>query len=394
MDQVQNINNNLPEEQEIDLVELIRLLWLNRWLIIKVTGVMMVIGLMVALFSKKEYSASCDIVLQSSTSSSSSSMSSLAALAGINLNQVQSSARALSPYVYENVISSTSYRKELMHTLIDFQKAGRPVSFYEYYTSEEFNKPTVLDYVKKYTIGLPGTILGAIRGEQPEVDYASVVGGDDSSAIETLTSKEYSCSQLLGQMVVITLDDKKGYITLTANMPEAVAAAQLAQAAFDLLQKYITKFKIAKVQSDLDFVQARFDEVKHEFESVQERRARLRDANMNTTRYSALAELERLDAEYSLIQGVYNSLAQRVEQAKISVKETTPVLTVINPVVVPNRKSKPQRAMILVAFTFLGGVLGVGLVLLTPTVAEITGAESLKRYIKTLDSESNSVAEA
>ncbi|MBQ5720179.1 MAG: lipopolysaccharide biosynthesis protein, partial [Alistipes sp.] len=112
-----------------------------------------------------------------------------------------------------------------------------------------------------------------------------------------------------------------------------------------------------------------------------------RDANMNTTRYSALAELEKLDAEYALRQGVYNSLAQRVEQAKINVKETTPVLTIINPVTIPRQKSKPRRAMILFAFTFLGVVAGMGTVLVLPTVAEITGNESLRRFIKTLPEE-------
>ena len=385
MNQLQNQINNIPEEQEIDLVELIRLMWLNRWLVIKITGVAMVLGLMVALFSKKEYTASCDIVLQSSSGSTSSSMSSLAALAGINIGQMQNNVRALSPYVYENILNSTSYRKELMYTVMDFEKADRPVSFYEYFTSEEFNKPGVMDYVKKYTIGLPGVIIGAIRGPQPESEASAV---EEGSAIETLTSEEASCVSLLSKAVVITLDDKKGYITITANMPEPVAAAQLAQAAFDILQKYITKFKIEKVQSDLDFVQERYDEAKRNFEEVQARRAKLRDANMNTTRYSALAELEKLDAEYALRQGVYNSLAQRVEQAKINVKETTPVLTVINPVTVPRQKSKPRRAMILFAFTFLGAVAGMGTVLVLPTVAEITGKESLKRFIKTLPEES------
>lgn len=384
MNQLQNQINNIPEEKEIDLVELIRLMWLNRWLVIKITGVMMLLGLMVALFSKKEYTASCDIVLQSSSGSTSSSMSSLAALAGINIGQMQNSVRALSPYVYENILNSTSYRKELMYTVMDFEKADRPVSFYEYFTSEEFNKPGVMDYVKKYTIGLPGVIIGAIRGPQPESEASAV---EEGSAIETLTSEEASCVSLLSKAVVITLDDKKGYITITANMPEPVAAAQLAQAAFDILQKYITKFKIEKVQSDLDFVQERYDEAKRNFEEVQARRAKLRDANMNTTRYSALAELEKLDAEYALRQGVYNSLAQRVEQAKINVKETTPVLTVINPVTVPRQKSKPRRAMILFAFTFLGAVAGMGTVLVLPTVAEITGKESLKRFIKTLPEE-------
>lgn len=386
MDQMQNQYTNLPEEQEIDLVELIQRMWVNRWLIVKVTAVFMVLGVLVALFSPKVFTASCDVVPQTSKSGPSSSMSSLAALAGINLNAVQS-AESLSPEVYENIMGSTTFRKELMQTMIDFEEVGHPVSFFDYYTSEEYNKPGVLSYVKKYTIGLPFTILNAIRGEQPEPDYSGV--GGDSNAIETISKDEYDAMQILGESIGISLDDKKGYVTITASMPEAVAAAQMAQATLTLLQRYITEFKIEKVQSNLDFVQERFDEAKRNFEDVQARRARLRDANMNTTRYSARTEMERLDAEYTLAQGVYTSLAQQVEQAKISVKETTPILTVIKPVTVPYKKSKPQRAMILFAFTFLGAVAGMGCVLLVPAVAEIVGSERMKRFVKELPAKSD-----
>lgn len=385
MDQIQNQYNIIPEEQEIDLIELIQRMWVNRWLIVKVTAVFMVVGVLVALFSAKVYTASCDVVPQTSKSGPSSSMSSLAALAGINLNAAQS-AESLSPNVYENIMGSTTFRKELMQTMIDFEEVGHPVSFFDYYTSKEYNKPSVFSYIKKYTIGLPFTILNAIRGEQPEPDYSGV--GGDSNAIETISKDEYDAMTILGESIALSLDEKKGYVTITANMSEPLAAAQLAQATLTLLQKYITEFKIEKVQSNLDFVQERFDEAKRNFEDVQARRAKLRDANMNTSRYSARTELERLDAEYTLAQGVYTSLAQQVEQAKISVKETAPILTVIKPVTVPYKKSKPQRAMILFAFTFLGAVAGMGGVLLIPTVAEITGSERMKRIVKDLPAKS------
>lgn len=381
MEQMQNQYTNIHEEQEIDLVELIQRLWFNRWLIVKVTAAFMVLGLLVALFSAKEYTASCEVVPQSSNSSASSGMSSLAALAGINLNQMQS-AETLSPDVYENIMGSVTFRKELMQTKLDFENIDHPVSFFDYYTSEEYNKKGVGAYVLDYTIRLPFTILKAIRGEQPEADYSAIGGG--KNPIETISKDEYIAMKELGECIGITLDSKKGFITISAFMPEAVAAAQMAQATFALLERYITEFKIEKVQSNLDFVQERYDEAKRTFEDVQARRAKLRDANMNTSRYSARTEMERLDAEYTLAQGVYTSLAQQVEQAKISVKETTPILTVIKPVTVPYTRSKPQRVMILFAFTFLGVVAGMGGVLLMPALAEITGSEKIRSIVKEL----------
>ncbi len=383
----QNQYNNMPEEQEIDLVELIQRMWINRGLIIKATVAFMVLGLLVAIFSSKVYTASCDVVPQTSNSSNSSRMSSIAALAGINLNQMQD-VKTLSPYVYENIMKSTAFRKELMQTLVDFEEVGHPISFYEYYTSEEYNKPSILSYVMKYTIGLPGVIIGAIRGEQPEPEYQEVEGG--KSSIQHLSKKEYSCIKILNGCISITLDDKNGYVTITSNMPEPLAAAQMAQATLTLLQKYITEFKIEKVQSNLDFVQERYDEAKRNFEDIQARRAKFRDANQNTTRYSARTELEKLDAEYTLAMNLYSELAARLEQTKISVKETTPILTVINPVTVPYNKSKPKRAMVLMAFTFLGAVAGMGCVLVLPTVAEITGSDRLKKLVKELPQKDSS----
>ena len=375
------IQNNMPvEEQEIDIVELIQKIWYNRGLIIKSTILFMVLGVVVALVSPKVYTASCDVVPQTSNDSGSSKMSSLAKLAGIDLGQDQG-GKTLSPYVYENIMASTKFRKELMQTKIKFSDADRPVSFFEYYTSEEFNQPTVIDYVMKYTIGLPGVIMGAIRGEQPEPDYSSMGEGDK---IETITKDEYKALSVLGEAVAITLDDKKGYVTISTRMPEAMAAAQLAQATVDLLQEYITVFKVEKVQSNLNFVQSRYDEVKAEFEDVQARRARYRDANHNTIKNQARIEQERLEAEYQLAMNVYGELAMQLEQAKIKVKETMPILTIIKPVTVPYKKSEPKRAMILAAFTFLGVVAGMGCVLLLPVAGEIFESERLKSFVKEL----------
>jgi uncharacterized protein involved in exopolysaccharide biosynthesis len=190
------------------------------------------------------------------------------------------------------------------------------------------------------------------------------------------------------------LTEKKGYVTITANMPEAVAAAQLAQATLTLLQKYITEFKIDKVQSNLDFVQSRYDEAKKNFEDIQFRRAKYRDSNQNLVKHSARVEQEKLDAEYTLAMTLYSELAKQLEQAKISVKETAPILTVINPVTIPYKKSKPQRATILMAFIFLGFAAGAGVVFGVPYLADLTGNDNIRRFVKELPEKEDTEAKA
>ena len=380
----------MPEdEQEIDIVELIKKMWLNRKLIIKVTLAFMVLGLLAAIFGSKEFTASCDIVPQTSGGSS-SQMSSLARLAGISIPQGQE-VKMLSPYVYENLLKSTKFRKELMQKEIYFEKAGRPVSIFEYYTSEEFNKPTVIDYIKKYTIGLPGVIIGAIRGEQPEADYSSL--NESATNIETTSKDEYNVIQMLKNVITIELDDKKGFVTISVVMPEPMAAAQLAQATVDLLQQYITVFKIEKEQSNLDFIQERYDEVKRDFEEIQARRARYRDANQNTIKNFARVELERIEAEYQLTMNVYGELAMQLEQAKIKVKETTPILTIVNPVTVPYKKSGPGIIKIMLAFTFVGLMIGMGCVSSIPILVNTFNIKRLKGIVLELPEEDDSLEE-
>ena len=111
--QMENPNIDVSQEQEIDLMELIKRMWENRMLILKITGVCFVLGLLIAVFSSKEYTAGCDFVPQTSNSGSSSRMSSLAALAGINMNQMED-VKALSPYVYENIrLVDTSLKQKM-----------------------------------------------------------------------------------------------------------------------------------------------------------------------------------------------------------------------------------------------------------------------------------------
>ncbi len=341
------------QEQEIDLIALFKRLWKKRMFVIYVTLAFMVLGLMIALFSKKEYTATTVFVPQTSRQGVSSSMSSLASLAGINLGQV-GGGESLSPAIYPQLLSNVDFIKELMYTPIKFEEWPEKVTLFDYYTNEDYNKPTFFGTVKKYTLGLPGVIIKAIKGSNKEEADSAAADGP----LPVFTEKEYACKQVLTNLVSITINDKDGYVELSASMPEPVAAAEVATAAFNLLEKYITEYKIEKAKATLDFVNDRFAEAKADFEEKQKELASFRDANrMLTTATSQIAQ-ERLEREYELANTIYTELARQKTQVELQVKEDTPVLSVVQPVVVPFEKSKPKRAIILIAFTFLGGCLG------------------------------------
>ena len=341
------------QEQEIDLIALVKRLWKKKIFIIYVTGAFMFLGLLVAFFSAKEYTSGTTFVPQSGGEGVSSSMSSLASLAGINLGNM-GGGETLSPTVYPQLLSNVDFIKDLMYTPIQFEEWPEKITLFDYYTNEEYNKPTFFGTIKKYTIGLPGLIIGAISSKEDSSDSKMAAG----SGLNTLTEDEYSCMKILTQQVSITINDKDGYIDLSARMPEAVASAELATAAFDLLEKYITEYKIQKAQFNLDYINERLEEARADFEKKQLAYAQYTDANRSTSSATARIDGNRLKQEYDLANTIFTELARQKVNAELQVKEDTPVLSVIKPIVVPVEKSKPKRAIILIAFTFLGGCLG------------------------------------
>lgn len=379
MSMEQNQYTNTPQdsqETEIDLIEVIRKLWKNRKLILRVTLVFIFLGLLVAIFSAKEYTAGCTMVPQSSEKKMSGGLSGLAAMAGINLGDL-GGGEIMSPKMYPKILESIPFQKELMKTVLKFEEYDQPVQLYDFYTDEKYRKHSIGGVILKYTIGLPGVILKAIRGEQPD----TVMGDALAGGLQTLTEKEKRCMDALKKNVNLNINEKDGYVQLTVNMPEPLAAAQLAEKVQIMLQRYITEFKIEKVQSNLDFVQERYDEAKRSFEQIQQERAIFLDANKNIKSARAQTESEMLETRYNLALSVYSELAKQLEQAKIQVKETTPILTIIDPVTIPWERSKPKRGLILVLFTFLGGFAGIGLVLALPFIADIFDNEKLRKMV-------------
>lgn len=347
------------EEEGIDIIGLIKQLWDGRKTIIIVTAVFIALGLVAALTMKRTYTVSTVMVPQLG-SSRNSSLSSLASLAGFDLGTSNMSSAELSPLIYPQIVSSVPFRKELMYTPLHYEKADTAVCMFTY--AKEYTKPTVMGTVLKYTIGLPGVILGALRKEKPDPVIEGGEGDNTTPRPLLLTKDEEKIMKAIAQNVNLAVDKKEGYLTLTVVGSEPLQTAELALKAQQLLQEEITRFRTEKAQDNLKYIQARYNEIKAEAESYQTALATIRDRSQNMTTTRSQIEQERLQSKYAVANSIYSEMAKQLEQAKMQVKRDTPVLTVIQPVTVPRRASN-SRAKTLIVWTFLGGILGCGIVL-------------------------------
>jgi uncharacterized protein involved in exopolysaccharide biosynthesis len=358
-------HNNSSENQEdsIDIIALLQSIWTGKKLILKTVLVFMILGLFIAVFSQNEYTASTTIVPQSSSEKPGGSIGGLAALAGINLGSVGQQS-SISPTLYPQILTNISFQKELLETLITIEGQDNKITYKEYYTN--VYSPSVLSSIKKYTIGLPGVLIGLLKSDEISKEESK-----NNDSLPQITEDDKKLIELLLEQLSMEVNDKDGYISLSTTMPEARAAAELTQKAQELLEQYVIDFKIEKSSSELDFIKNRYQEKEQEFQKIQQKLALYTDRNQNVNSARAKMELMLLQSEYDLAYGVYSELAKQLETQELKVKEDTPIFTILQPVFVPLEKTGPKRSLILIIYTFLGFVLSIGYLLAIEPIQNI-----------------------
>lgn len=364
----QNLPQPVQTHDEIDLVDLFRKLWVKRKFILKVTGVFLLIGLFVALFSPVRYTASCTVVPQSGENKS-GGLSGVAAMMGVNLGTASMAEGTLSPQIYPEIVKSVPFTREIMQTPIATKRSnGKEITLYEYYTNKQYRDKNVLGSIKKYTLDLPGVLFGTLKKKNPVEETASPF---DSATVYTLDTEEKRVYNVIQGAMQVSVNTKEGYVSLNFSFPEALPAAKVTDNLYRTLEKYVTSFKSEKLEDNLKFVEESYETARKDFLQAQSRLAAFQDANRGLATATARSTEIRLQSEFNIAFSVYSELAKQREQARIAVKENQTILTLVNPAVVPHEKSAPRRSITLVAFLFLGITVACVWILGKPYVQNI-----------------------
>ena len=345
------------EEDEIDLIELLKKVWSSKRFIIRWTGYFIVVGLVVALLSPKEFTASSTFIPQTSESKTGGSLSGIASLAGINLGGATTGGE-IPPTLYPQILNSVPVKRSILSIEVPLDQTS--VSYSTYL----LEKPTpILSLVKKYTIGLPGVILGAIRGTEESTETSSnpmIVTQEEKGLFETLEAQ-----------IALSVNEKEGFVELSVTTDDATVAAVLTSKVKEILQQQIIDYKIQHGKEYLNFTQKQYNEKQKEYFALQDEVARAKDQNKNIISERYQNQFKQKEGELLIAQSVYQELAKQLEQAKLQVAKDTPIFSTIKPVTIPTEKSAPKRSLILVIWAFLGFVFSVGVVLVKEPVLNI-----------------------
>lgn len=339
------------EEDEIDIMELVRKALKNWKFILKCCGVAAVVGLIVGFSIPKTYTVSATLAPETVSKSGGGSLSSLAAMAGINLSST-TTADAFYPDLYPQIVSTNPFIVGLFSVPVEFEYKKETV------------QTDIYTYLKEYTsapwwnaiLKLPGKAIDAVMGifrekEEPVEGYANINP-------QALTLEQEKLAKGLRESISITVDKKTSLISISVVTQNPDVAYTLAKEVISSLQNFVTDYRTQKSRKDLEYYQSVYDDAKEDYYAAQQRYASYVDANQGFTRQSVMIEQQRLQNESELAFQLYNSCAQQLESAKVMVQKETPVFAEMDPPTRPTKKTAPSKAKILVIMVFLGAVVG------------------------------------
>jgi uncharacterized protein involved in exopolysaccharide biosynthesis len=356
-EQKQNSPYNAPEEDEIDLVELALTIWKGRRTIIISTIIIVLVGLFVALFSAEEYTTTVKLMPEiGQKDGSMGRLGNLASQFGFGGASGSSDGSSIPPEYFPEIMKSLPFMQSLLNYQVYIPDADEKMDLFYYFS--EYRSGSVVAAVKKYTIGLPFTILGMLRGEQ-EPEIYNMDDGNGKREILSFSKEEWQIIEQFRNQISVQMGEETGIVTVTVTMPEGYLAADVAEHVTTSLTQYIKEYRTEKTREDVLFIESRKAEAINRFEKAQEKLARFRDQSHGQLTQMAQTREQRLQSEYELTFSVYNSLANRLEEARINLQEETPVVKIIEPAAIPKERSAPNKPLIMLVSVFLGVITGL-----------------------------------
>ena len=157
---------------------------------------------------------------------------------------------------------------------------------------------------------------------------------------------------------------KTGLVSISTVAPSPFLAEAMNRRLLELVEDFDRRRRQANARAEREFVQARLGEVEEDLRAAEDAVALFLEQNRRVEQAARLrTQLDRLERDVSLRQGLFSSLAQAFEQARLEEVRNTPVLTVVDR---PEGSARPTRSPVLFALlgAFLGGGAVAGMVVL------------------------------
>lgn len=303
----------------------------------------LVLGILIALSTPKQYTVRITLSPEMGSSKSGSGLASMAA-SFLGGSVGSDSPDALNATLAPDIVASTPFLLELFDARVVSQDKQIDTTFTAYLDEQKSSWMS-------YALGIPSMAIGGIKSlfsNEKQGKTEPIQNG----AIE-LNEEEAAKLKILRQQITTEVDKKTSITTLTVTLQDPKVTATIADSVVSKLQQYITTYRTSKAKDDCQYLEKLYKERQQEYYDAQQRYARYVDANSNVVFQSTLAERERLQNDMNLAYQVYSQVAQQLQVARAKVQEEKPVFAVVEPAVVPLYPSGTSRKVILLGVVFL-----------------------------------------
>jgi tyrosine-protein kinase Etk/Wzc len=215
-----NVPVDIGGEEEIDIVELLRVIWKNKKMIIVITTVVVILSVAVALLTKRSYESELTFTAETQKDS----VGGLAALASsLPLASFGLGAGSGNLENYKIIMESRTFREELIN------KKGL---FQYYITSQKIDLSKIKD-----------------KEKMPDIMDAA---------------------KWLGKIVTVSKDEKTGVFTIKAEIGDKKTAALLPQYYYDELQFYLKEKKVSKSKMNRIYIEKQLEIVNNKMVEQEE----------------------------------------------------------------------------------------------------------------------------
>lgn len=301
-----------PTNDEIDLIEVAKKIWSYRLLIIIITGVFMVGSVVYALVASESYQASVKFYKSEGEGAvPSGGLMSLASQFGMG-------GMATSSMNIKDLLTSNNIADRVIFKDWQTEAFEEPVNFITFWELEW----------------------------EPEEDPDS-------------TQLIFSAREAYKETVSIDHDEESGLITISVMLPEPQLAADVANFIAKEIDTYVRKDKKTQVKENINYITTRLDTVKRELRQAENALKRFEENNRRIESPELSLQYMRMQRSVTIKEQTYLTLQSELEKAKVQLVKETPIINILDAAEKPAKRAKPNKKLIVIIGTFLGGFLGL-----------------------------------
>ena len=313
--------NRRKTDHEIDLIEIITILWKARKFIAIVTAISLAIGILYIIFATKMYSGTITLYpAQSGAKNPMVQMATQMGMAGASAGDAN--------YNIPDVVKSRTLSEQIVAHKWEIEGFDKPIDLVEYF--DNMYEP-----------------------EKPE--WVQTKEDEEKWRLNKLYG--YS-SFMAGNRIDVNANVKTGLITVNVLLEQPKLARNIANFISVFVANWLTDTQKESIKRNLEFINERAAVLGSELQDAENELKKFRETNRNILNSPDLQlELQRLQRQVTIKQEVYLTMVKQREINQFEENKSADVIRILDKAITRFIPTKPNKKFIVVLSLFISFVL-------------------------------------